>query len=90
MLRLINEHNPIYSRVLLQKFKQCSVELRLQLLLVLVKHNTVSFNVKKLMTAAAEAVKKWDGGRSPSGEVWEGLPSFGGLGVLPPGNFSKI
>jgi len=57
---------------------------------VLVKHNTVSFNVKKLMTAAAEAVKKWDGGRSPSGEVWEGLPSFGGLGVLPPVNFSKI
>ena len=36
---------------------------------------------------AAQAVKKWDGGRSLSGEVWEGLPSFGGLGVLPSGNF---
>ena len=37
-----------------------------------------------MMTAAvAEAVKKWDGGRSPSGEVWEGLPSFGGLGCYP-------
>ena len=34
-----------------------------------------------------EAVKKCDGGRSPSGEVWEGLPSFGGLGVLQLGNF---
>jgi len=40
--------------------------------------------------AAAEAVKKWDGGQLPSREVWEELPSFDGLGVLPPGNFSKI
>ena len=37
----------------------------------------------QLATAATEAVKKWDGGRSPSGEVWEGLPSFGGLGCYP-------
>jgi len=31
-------------------------------------------------TAALEAVKKWDGGRSLRGGVWEGLPSFGGPG----------
>jgi len=31
--------------------------------------------------------EKWDGGRLLSGEVSEGLPSFGGFGVLPPGKF---
>jgi len=36
---------------------------------------------------AAEAVKKWDGGQSLMGGVWEGLPSFGGPGVLHLGNF---
>jgi len=39
--------------------------------------------------AAAEAIKKWDGGRSPRGGVWA-LLSFGGSGVLPPGNFFEI
>ena len=36
----------------------------------------------QFVTAAAEAVKKWDGW-SPRGGVWEGLPVWG----LPPGNF---